>query len=168
VLEGELVIPVEGSLSFDALQMRLHPAESRIRKLADKTPAVLVAFDCLLRDPRRPLLPRPFEERRAALEELLAREPRGLSLTPFTRDVRKAKAWLSRRQLALDGVVAKRLDLPYRPAGRSHERPVQPGLLIPGLLTHESDRSADGAFARHRACRSAHNRLGGIGVVGDA
>jgi ATP-dependent DNA ligase len=119
VLDGELVIPVAGSLSFETLQMRLHPAESRIRKLAEKTPAMLVAFDCLLRDLRRPLLPRPFEERRAALEELFARETRGLSLTPFTRDVRKAKGWLSRRQLALDGVVAKRLDLPYRPGERA-------------------------------------------------
>ena len=71
VLDGELVIPVEGNLSFDALQMRLHPAESRIRRLARETPAVFVAFDCLLRKPRQPLLERPFEERRASSKRFL-------------------------------------------------------------------------------------------------
>jgi ATP-dependent DNA ligase len=119
VLDGELVIPVEGSLSFDALQMRLHPAESRIRKLAKETPAVFVAFDCLLRKPGHPLLDVAFEKRRDELEAFLADEQEGLSLTPFTRDVRKAKTWLNRRQLALDGVVAKRLDLPYRAGERA-------------------------------------------------
>jgi len=119
VLDGELVIPVEGSLSFDALQMRLHPAESRIKKLSRETPAVFVAFDCLLRKPRQPLLELPFEERRAQLEAFLAHEEEGLSLTPFTRDVRKAKTWLNRHQLALDGVVAKRLDLPYQAGERA-------------------------------------------------
>ena len=68
VLDGELVIPVDGELSFDALQMRLHPAESRIKRLAQERPATLVIFDCLLRKLRQPLLKRPFEERRAALE----------------------------------------------------------------------------------------------------
>jgi ATP-dependent DNA ligase len=119
VIDGELVIAVDGNLSFDALQMRLHPAESRIKRLAHETPAVLVAFDCLLRTPGRPMLENPFEERRAELEALLARDEPGLSLTPFTRDLRKAKTWLARRQLALDGVVAKRLDLPYRPGERA-------------------------------------------------
>ena len=119
VLDGELVIPVDGELSFDALQMRLHPAESRIRRLAGETPATFVAFDCLLRKSRQPLLQRSFEERRAALEAVLARDHAGISLTPFTRDLRKAKTWLARRQLALDGVIAKRLELPYRPGERA-------------------------------------------------
>ena len=119
VLDGELVIPVEGELSFDALQMRLHPAESRIRRLAQETPATFVAFDCLLRKARQPLLDRPFEERRSALQAFLARDRKGISLTPFTRDLRKARSWLARRQLALDGVIAKRLDLPYRPGERA-------------------------------------------------
>jgi ATP-dependent DNA ligase len=113
------VIPIEGSLSFDALQMRLHPAESRISKLARETPAVFVAFDCLLRKPGRPLLEVPFEKRRDELEAFLADEQEGLSLTPFTRDVRKARTWLRRRQLALDGVVAKRLDLSYQAGERA-------------------------------------------------
>jgi len=119
VLDGELVIPIESELSFDALQMRLHPAESRIRRLAQETPATYVAFDCLLRKLRRPLLDRPFEERRSALEALLARDRGGTALTPFTRDFRTAKTWLARRQLALDGVIAKRLDQPYRPGERA-------------------------------------------------
>lgn len=119
VLDGELVIPVEGNLSFDALQMRLHPAESRICRLARETPAAFVAFDCLLRKSRQPLLERSFAERRSALEAFFARDHEGISLTPFTRDLRKAKTWLARRQLALDGVIAKRLDLPYRPGERA-------------------------------------------------
>lgn len=119
VLDGELVIPVKGEHSFDALQMRLHPAESRIRRLAQETPATFVAFDCLLREPHEPLLERPFEERRRALETLLARDHDGISLTPFTRDLRTAGTWLARRQLSLDGVIAKRLDLPYRPGERA-------------------------------------------------
>jgi ATP-dependent DNA ligase len=99
--------------------MRLHPAESRIRRLAQETPAAFVAFDCLLRKLDEPLLERSFEERRAALEAFFVREHVGMSLTPFTRDLRKAKTWLVRRQLALDGVIAKRLDLPYRPGERA-------------------------------------------------
>jgi len=119
VLDGELVIPVDGSLSFDALQMRLHPAESRIRRLAGEAPATFVAFDCLLRAPRRPLLEQPFIERRTELEGFLARDHAGVALTPFTRQQSRAKTWLARRQLALDGVIAKRLDLPYRPGERA-------------------------------------------------
>jgi ATP-dependent DNA ligase len=118
VLDGELVIPGRRPVLRRPADAAAS-AESRTRKLADETPAVLVAFDCLLRLPGRPLLASPFEDRRATLEELLAPEPRGPSLTPYTRDVRKAKAWLSRRRLALDGVVAKRLDLPYRPGERA-------------------------------------------------
>jgi len=119
VLDGELVIPIESELSFDALQMRLHPAESRIRRLAQETPATFVAFDCLLRKSRQPLLDRPFQERRSALEVFLGRDREGVALTPFARDLRKARTWLARRQLALDGVIAKRLDQPYRPGERA-------------------------------------------------
>jgi ATP-dependent DNA ligase len=68
VLDGELVIPADGGLSFDALQMRLHPAASRIARLAVETPATFIVFDCLLRKAGRSLLQKPLEERRAALE----------------------------------------------------------------------------------------------------
>src|SRR5436190_12661410 len=68
LLDGELVIPVQGGLSFEALQMRLHPAQSRITRLAAETPATFIVFDCLLRKADQSLLAKPFAERRAALE----------------------------------------------------------------------------------------------------
>jgi ATP-dependent DNA ligase len=121
VLDGELVIPADGGLSFDALQMRLHPAASRIARLAVETPATFIVFDCLLRKAGRSLLQKPLEERRAALEGFFEdlREHSGLSITPFTRELRKAKKWLSDRQVSVDGVVAKRLALPYQPGERA-------------------------------------------------
>ncbi len=121
VLDGELVIPVGGGLSFDALQMRLHPAESRIARLAVETPATFIVFDCLLRKAGQSLLAKPFEERRAALEEFFdgVEDHSGLSITPFTREQRKAKRWLANRQASVDGVVAKRLALPYQPGERA-------------------------------------------------
>ncbi|HEX5957464.1 MAG TPA: ATP-dependent DNA ligase, partial [Hyphomicrobiaceae bacterium] len=122
VLDGELVISTGGELAFDALQMRLHPAASRIERLARETPAEMVVFDCLLTKPGRPLLQEPFSARREALEAFFARvggDGLGLRLTPFTRNRRNARSWLSGRQAALDGVVAKRLDLPYRPGERA-------------------------------------------------
>ncbi|HKR23651.1 MAG TPA: ATP-dependent DNA ligase [Allosphingosinicella sp.] len=118
VLDGELVIEVAGSLSFEALQMRLHPAASRVRKLAAETPARLMLFDCLALGADR-LLERPLVERRAALEAF-HREAGGedLPLSPSTRDRATALSWLGRAGGALDGVVAKRLDEPYRPGER--------------------------------------------------
>lgn len=115
VLDGELAIPTGDTLSFDALQMRLHPAESRVRKLAVETPAILILFDCLLTPEGDVLLDRPLTDRRAALEAFVTRagpHP-SLRLTPFTRDPTEARAWLDRAGGALDGVVAKRLDDPY-------------------------------------------------------
>ena len=85
VLDGELVIPVDGVLSFDALQMRLHPAESRIGRLSNETPATFIVFDCLLRKARQPLLPEPFEARRAALEAVFEWHHRGCDGAVETR-----------------------------------------------------------------------------------
>jgi ATP-dependent DNA ligase len=115
VLDGELVILIDGGLSFDALQMRLHPAQSRITRLSNETPATFIAFDCLLRKARQSLLLKSFKARRAVLEGVFEDigGQGGLTLTPFTRDKRKAEKWLGDRQVAVDGVVAKRLDLPY-------------------------------------------------------
>lgn len=115
VLDGELVIPAGDKLSFDALQMRLHPAESRRRKLAGETPALLVLFD-LLAEGKADLTGRPLPERRAALEKLFARLPAGsrFRLSPYTRRAATAKAWLKLAgRGALDGVIAKPLDAPY-------------------------------------------------------
>src|SRR4051812_30909294 len=91
VLDGELVIPVGGVLSFDALQMRLHPAESRVRKLAAETPAMLIAFDLLVDGEGRDLTDQPLSRRRPALEELQAAlGGRAVDLSPATLDRAKA------------------------------------------------------------------------------
>ena len=121
VIDGELVIEVGRVPDFDALQMRLHPAESRIRRLASDTPATFVAFDCLLRQLGRPLLARPFSDRRRALETVAVDmgDGNGLRVTSFTRELRTAKRWLNHRHKSLDGVVAKRLDLAYLPGARA-------------------------------------------------
>jgi ATP-dependent DNA ligase len=120
VLDGELAVPTGGTLSFDTLQMRLHPAESRVRKLAAETPSVIILFDCLYGPPDKTWISRPLSERRAALEALFRQAPHpSLRLTPFTRDVDEARRWLSRTGGALDGVIAKRLDEPYAPGERA-------------------------------------------------
>src|SRR5581483_8963340 len=115
VVDGELVIPVDERLSFDALQMRLHPAESRRRKLAAQTPALLVLFD-LLADGKKDFTQSLLPERRAALEELFATFPAAspFRLSPYTRKSATAKSWLKLAgRGALDGVIAKPLDAPY-------------------------------------------------------
>lgn len=120
VLDGELLIPVGDSLSFEALQMRLHPAASRVAKLAAETPALLMAFDCLADEKGRPLVDRPLADRREALERLHARENEAaLLLSPRTLDIATARDWLRRSGAALDGVVAKRRDGAYMPGERS-------------------------------------------------
>ena len=118
ILDGELVIPVGNILSFDALQQRLHPAASRVNKLAAETPALLVAFD-LLEIGSRSLTGQPLVERRAALENLLRKPIPGLRLSPFSRDLKEATGWLETLGGALDGVIAKRLDGPYEAGERA-------------------------------------------------
>ncbi len=111
-LDGEIVIERDGRLDFDALQLRLHPAESRIRKLAAEIPARFIAFDVLLWE-GEPLHHLPLEERRERLEQL------PFTVSPATRDRARAEEWLDRLEAAgLDGVVCKRLGLPYLPGSR--------------------------------------------------
>ena len=119
VLDGELLIGSGDAVSFDALQLRLHPAASRIAKLSAATPAMFLAFDCLARGDQL-LAAEPLETRRAALEALLAAEDEAmLLLSPATPDRRKALRWLDRGGGALDGVIAKRLADPYAPGKRA-------------------------------------------------
>jgi ATP-dependent DNA ligase len=119
ILDGELLIPVGPTLSFGALQMRLHPAESRIRRLSVETPARLMLFDCLAADGAT-LAGRPLSERRAALECFHARHRSpALRLSPITDDPAVARRWLGGTGTALDGVVAKPLAEPYRPGERA-------------------------------------------------
>lgn len=125
VLDGELVVPLGGRLSFDALQQRLHPAESRVRRLAAETPASLVLFDCLSLPGAPGVAAEPLSQRRAVLERLYRDLPAPaeagprLRLSPATRDRGAAEAWLAGAGGALDGVVAKRLDQPYHPGERA-------------------------------------------------
>jgi len=122
VLDGELVIETDGRFSFDALQMRLHPAESRVRKLAAETPATLIAFDLLVAPNNNNLMVQPLVSRRAALEELITQigESNRLVLSPATCDPRRAEGWLEQAgQGALDGVIAKQLDGPYAAGERA-------------------------------------------------
>jgi len=121
VLDGELAIPVGNSLSFEALQLRLHPAESRVRKLAAETPAIFILFDILLDDANVSLLDAPLAERRDALERLFRAlgKQETLRLSPYTRGLKEAKTWLKRAGGSLDGVIAKRLDEPYQPGERA-------------------------------------------------
>jgi ATP-dependent DNA ligase len=119
ILDGELLIVAGGAVAFDALQLRLHPAESRVRKLSAETPALFMAFDCLAVGDSM-LAARPLAERRAALEGLLGGESEpDLKLSPAIRNRDEALGWLDRTGGALDGVIAKRLDLPYRPGERA-------------------------------------------------
>jgi len=119
VLDGELILPVDGVLSFDALQARLHPAESRIVRLSGETPAELMLFDCLALDGVT-LVDRPLAERRAALETFHARDGnRILQLSPSAPDLAGAQAWLAASGGALDGVIAKPLGQAYRAGERA-------------------------------------------------
>lgn len=119
LIDGELIIAVGDALAFDALQLRLHPAESRIRKLAVETPAQLMAFD-LLELGGRARAGEPLAKRRAALERFSARNAvPGLHLSPITVNRDEALGWLARSGGALDGVIAKRLDQDYRSGERA-------------------------------------------------
>jgi ATP-dependent DNA ligase len=119
LLDGELIIPVGDALSFDALQLRLHPAESRIRKLSAATPAELMAFD-LLEVGGKSLMEEPLSKRRTALEKFFVKNALpGLLLSPVTEDCGTALGWLQRSGGALDGVIAKRSALEYRPGERA-------------------------------------------------
>jgi ATP-dependent DNA ligase len=120
VLDGELIIPLGGLLSFDALQMRLHPAESRIKKLSRETPAQLMLFDCLAAGDGKGLLSAPLTQRREALERLYAAEDSSsLLLSPFTDEREAAQSWLDMAGGALDGVVAKAREGVYEPGERA-------------------------------------------------
>jgi len=119
VLDGELVIEVDGVPSFDELQLRLHPAASRVQKLAAAHPARYEAFDLLVDAAGHDLTSQPLTTRRAALEKLMPRlaDP-AITLSPFTRDASVARQWLDALGTGRDGVVAKRRDLPYRSGRR--------------------------------------------------
>jgi ATP-dependent DNA ligase len=140
VLDGEVVIAGDQGLDFEALLMRIHPAESRVRMLAGQTPAAFVAFD-LLALGQRDLRPEPFAERRRLLEEVLGSVGPPMHLTPATSEPSIARDWFARFEGAgLDGVIAKRPDQAYREGERvmvkvKHERTAD--CVVAGFRWHK-------------------------------
>jgi ATP-dependent DNA ligase len=149
VVDGEIVIATSRGLDFDALQLRLHPAESRVAKLAKETPSSFVAFDLLAMDGRS-LLTAPQGERRALLEKLLAKARPPLYLTPVTRDRDLAEDWLKRFEGAgLDGVIAKPDAAPYQPGKRAmikvkHARTAE--CVVAGFRWHKTGKDTVGSL----------------------
>ena len=122
VLDGEIVIPIGKQLSFDDLLQRIHPAESRIRKLAAETPGIYLVFDLLVDDKGNALNGLPLAGRRKKLEAFAAKylaKMEGIRLSPATVQLAQAKRWLRSAGGAMDGVVAKRADLEYRSGDRT-------------------------------------------------
>jgi ATP-dependent DNA ligase len=149
VVDGEVVIATPRGLDFDALQMRLHPAASRVAKLAKACPSAFVAFDLLAIDGRS-IMERPQSERRAQLEQLLATVTPPVYLTPMTRDRVVAEEWLQRFEGAgLDGVIAKPQDGVYEPGKRSmfkikHSRTAD--CVVAGFRWHKKEPDIIGSL----------------------
>jgi ATP-dependent DNA ligase len=122
VLDGELVIPIGGRLSFDELQLRLHPAASRVQKLAAAHPALFVVFDLLVDEKGKNLAREPLRKRRALLEKFARANldsKNAIRLSPATTDLRSAKKWFDKVGGNLDGVMAKELDAEYASGERT-------------------------------------------------
>jgi ATP-dependent DNA ligase len=120
VLDGEIVIPVDGDLSFDQLLMRIHPSGTRVQKLSRETPCVFIIFDLLVNE-RKSLIELTLEKRRQELERFASKYLKGdqtVRLSPFTLDIATARKWFH-MGTAVDGVVAKRRDLPYQSGTRN-------------------------------------------------
>ncbi|HLH87747.1 MAG TPA: ATP-dependent DNA ligase [Xanthobacteraceae bacterium] len=122
VLDGEIVVPDARAFSFDALLQRIHPAASRINRLAAETPALMIVFDLLADERGKALVDQPLAERRPLLEDFARKHLRGhdrFRLSPATMRLADAKRWLARVGATLDGIIAKRRDLPYRGGERT-------------------------------------------------
>jgi ATP-dependent DNA ligase len=197
VLDGEIAVPVAGRLSFDDLLQRIHPAESRIRKLASELPAIFIVFDLLANTAGKSLVARLLRERRAMLEDFSAEYLRRgglLFLSPATRRLAQAKKWFSNVGGNLDGIIAKRLDSPYRAGDRSamqkikcirsadcvvggfryaSNQPVVGSLLLglydrEGVLHHVGFTSAIRSAERAALTRKLERLRGGPGFTGRA
>ena len=156
VVDGEIVVPTRHGLDFEALQQRLHPADSRVRMLAEKTPASFIAFD-LLALGEDDYTGRPFSERRAALVDALAGSGPSFHVTPLTTDPVTAQKWFSEFEGAgLDGVVAKPPTVTYQPDKRV-------------MFKIKHVRTADCVVAGYRVHKSSHEAIGSLllGLYGD-
>jgi ATP-dependent DNA ligase len=195
VLDGEIVIPVSGRLSFDDLLLRVHPAASRVQKLAAEHPAMFIIFDLLADERGHSLLPLPLGERRVRLEAFAAThlsEAERLRLSPATQKLSEARKWFNARGANLDGIVAKRRDLEYRSGLRDgmqkikHRRTadcvvggfrygegkkVIGSLLLglyddEGLLNHVGFTSAFTEMERKKVTEIVKPLAGGVGFTG--
>jgi ATP-dependent DNA ligase len=166
VLDGEIVVVGRSGLDFDTLQLRLHPAESRVQKLAREAPASFVAFDALAID-NVDLRQQPQQRRRDALEHLLRNAQPPLYLTPVTRDRALALTWLREFEGAgLDGVIAKPAQLDYQPGKRvlakiKHVRTAD--CVVAGFRWHKSGTDAVGSLLL--GLYDEHDRLQHVGVT---
>jgi ATP-dependent DNA ligase len=167
VIDGEIVIAGERGLDFEALQLRLHPAASRVTMLAEKTPAAFIAFDLLaLGDDDYTV--RPFRERRAALVEALTGSGPSIHLTPATTDPDTAQRWFTEFEGAgLDGVIAKPLTISYQPDKRvmfkiKHQRTAD--CVVAGYRLHKSGDDAVGSLLL--GLYRDDGRLASVGVIG--
>jgi ATP-dependent DNA ligase len=169
VIDGEIVIAdtARNRLDFEALQQRIHPAESRVRLLAEQTPASFVAFDLLALDDAD-LTERPLLERRQELERVLAGARPPVHITPATRDLAIARRWFEQFEGAgLDGLIAKPLDLTYQPDKRvmskiKHERTAD--CVVAGYRVHKSGPDAIGSLLL--GLYDDRGVLASVGVVG--
>ena len=153
IIDGEIVIATPRGLDFDALQLRLHPAASRVARLAKESPAEFVAFDLLAAD-GRDLRAEPQHDRRARLERLLANVGAPIHLTPMTRDAAVASEWLARFEGAgLDGVIAKPEQSAYEPGKRA-------------MIKVKHARTADCVVAGFRWHKAGKNELVGSLLLG--
>jgi ATP-dependent DNA ligase len=156
VLDGEIVVPSDGAFSFDALLQRIHPAATRINRLAQETPALLIVFDLLADTDGRALTQLPLEQRRKRLEPFAARYLGSnplLRLSPATVKLSEATKWLKRVGATLDGIIAKRRDVPYLPGERT------------GMVKIKNYRSADcvvGGFRYNEGQKVAGSLLLGL------
>jgi ATP-dependent DNA ligase len=169
VVDGEIVVPDEAGkrLEFETLQQRIHPADSRVRLLSERTPAHFVAFDLLALDDRN-LMKEPFAERRRLLEDALAAASSPIHVTPATTDRDVAERWFDEFEGAgLDGVIAKPLGVTYQPDKRvmfkiKHTRTAD--CVVAGYRVHKTDDHAIGSLLL--GLYDENGDLANVGVVG--
>ena len=167
VVDGEIVVATDGRLDFEALQQRIHPADSRVRMLAGATPASFVVFDLLALGDRN-FTAEPFEVRRAALVDALAGCGPSFHVTPATDDIDTAAKWFDELEGAgFDGVIAKPLTVPYLPDKRAmfkikHQRTAD--CVVAGYRLHKSSDSAIGSLML--GLYRDDGTLASVGVIG--
>jgi ATP-dependent DNA ligase len=165
VIDGELIVEIDGKLDFDALGQRIHPAESRVNMLAEKTPVSFIAFDCLS-DGERSFIDEPFSARRSALEEIADGFSAPIHLAPMTHDRDLAMEWFNTFEGAgLDGLIAKPVDGTYKPDKRvqfklKHVRTID--CVVAGYRIH---KSGDGVGSLVLGLYGDDGKLNHVGVA---